>query len=112
MQRKRENVSMSKSKAVSESKIESQKGMNPARESSMHNQYVSRSEEESARNNSAKETLHGASRRATSGRTLGSATKDNRHGVHTDHTTSRRTESRRQGYMGSESKGKQNRKNI
>jgi len=108
MQRKQENVSMSKSK----NGIESKKGMNPARESSMRNRYVSRSEEESARNNSAKETLHGASRRANTGRTLGAATKDNRHGLHTDHTTSRRTESRRQGYMGSESKGKQNRKNI
>ena len=67
---------------------------------------------ESGRENLAKETLHGEARRARIGRTLGAATKDNRHGLHTDHTASRRSESRRQGYMGSESKGKQNRENI
>ena len=46
------------------------------------------------------------------GRMVGAATKDNMHGLHTDHTASRRSESRRQGSMGRESKGKENRKNI
>jgi hypothetical protein len=48
----------------------------------------------------------------TGGRMMGAASKDMRHGLHTDHAASRRSESRRQGYMGSESKGKENRKNI
>lgn len=46
------------------------------------------------------------------GRTMGAATKDNRHGIHTDRSTSRRTESRRDGSMGSESKSKTRRKNL
>ena len=46
------------------------------------------------------------------GRTMGSATKDGRHGIHTDHGASRRTESRRGGSQGSESKSKSARKNI
>ena len=91
---------------------ESKKGMDPARESSRHNQYVIHSEEESARNDIASETERGPSRRAATGRTLVAATKDNRHGLHTDHAASRRTESRRQGYMESESKSKRNRKNV
>jgi hypothetical protein len=45
------------------------------------------------------------------GRTMGAATKDNRHGIHTDRSASRRTESRRDGSMGSESKPKSQRKN-
>lgn len=45
-------------------------------------------------------------------RTMGSATKDSKHGLHTDHGASRRTESRRDGSMGSESKSKSNRKNV
>ena len=45
------------------------------------------------------------------GRTMGAATKDSRHGIHTDRSASRRTESRRDGSMGSESKSKSQRKN-
>jgi hypothetical protein len=45
------------------------------------------------------------------GRTMGAATKDSRHGIHTDRSASRRTESRRDGSMGSESKPKSQRKN-
>jgi hypothetical protein len=45
------------------------------------------------------------------GRTMGAATKDSRHGIHTDRSASRRTESRRDGSMGSESRPKSQRKN-
>jgi hypothetical protein len=45
-------------------------------------------------------------------RTMGAATKDAKHGLHTDHGTSRRSESRRDGSMGRESKMKMNRKNV
>ena len=48
----------------------------------------------------------------TGGRMMGAASKDSRHGLHTDRSTNRRTDSRRQGYMGSESRGKENRKNV
>lgn len=48
----------------------------------------------------------------TGSRMVGAATKDNRHGLHTDHTPNQRSESRRQGYMGRENKGKENRKNV
>jgi len=71
-----------------------------------------RSEQNIAREHNAKETGRGQTRRASTGRTIGSATKDARHGLNTDHGTSRRTESRRQGSMGSESKSKRMRKNV
>jgi hypothetical protein len=46
------------------------------------------------------------------GRMIGAATKDNRHGLHTDHSPNQRSESRRQGYMGSENRDKSQRKNV
>ncbi|HEY3875525.1 MAG TPA: hypothetical protein VGM92_08605 [Candidatus Kapabacteria bacterium] len=70
------------------------------------------SETNAARMMEASDSRRGGDvRRASTGRTVGAATKDNRHGLHTDHGTSRRTESRRQGSMGSESKSKEQRKN-
>jgi hypothetical protein len=68
--------------------------------------------------NSAKERMDASSRERGSvdkggvSRTMGAATKDAKHGLHTDHSASRRSESRRAGSMGSESKAKSNRKNI
>ena len=61
---------------------------------------------------SSKKEMNSAPESSATGKMPGSGTKDNRHGLHTDHSTSRRTESRRQGSMGSESKSKSNRKNI
>ena len=71
-----------------------------------------KSERISAENDNAAQTTRGEVRQGALGRTLGSATKNNRHGLATDRSTSRRTESRRQGYMGSESKNKSARKNV
>ncbi len=66
----------------------------------------------SAEADSGAETSRGEVRRGAVGRTMGSATKNNRHGLATDRSISRRTESRRQGYMGSESKRKSGQKNV
>ncbi len=66
----------------------------------------------SATADSAQETKHGDTKRGGVRRTVGAATKDNRHGLATDRSTSRRTESRRQGYMGRESKSRAMRKNV
>jgi len=81
-------------------------------EQTLNAMQSARSEQNIAREHNAKETGRGQTRRAATGRTIGSATKDDRHGLNTDHDTSRRTESRRQGSMGSESKSKSHRKNI
>ena len=70
------------------------------------------SKESSAKSRMAGMTSSGDARRGDTGRTLGAATKDSRHGVNTDRSTSRRTESRRTGSMCSESKPKSQRKNI
>jgi hypothetical protein len=62
-------------------------------------------------NHMGRETNKGSVTKPEFGRTMGAATKDNRHGIHTDRSASRRTESRRDGSMGSESKPKSQRKN-
>ena len=82
----------------------------PAKKSA--NEQRVRAEYQSARNHLAHETRQGDARRPGRGRALGAATKDSRHGVHTDHTASRRSESRRDGSMGRESQAKSNRKNV
>ncbi len=67
----------------------------------------------SAEIDTAAETARGDVRRVALSKRVGSATKDNRHGLATDHGSSpRHTESRRQGYMGRESKDKNARKNV
>lgn len=66
---------------------------------------------EDVSNRMGRETNKGTVTRSDIGRTMGAATKDSRHGIHTDRSTSRRTESRRDGSMGSESKPKSQRKN-
>gem|GEM_PF-2468592 len=90
----------------------SKKGMREDTSRTVNATQSARSEQNIAREHNAKETSRGQTRSAATGRTIGSATKDDRHGLHTDHGVSRRTESRRQGYMGSESKSKSHRKNI
>ncbi len=90
----------------------SKKGMMENYERTMNAAQSARSEQNEAEEHNTGETGRGQTRRASTGRTMGTATKDNRHGLHTDRSTSRRTESRRQGSMGSESKSKRMRKNV
>ncbi len=90
----------------------SKKGMSKDHEQTVNAIQSALSEQNPAREHNAKETGRGQTRRAATGRTLGSATKDARHGLNTDHGTSRQSESRRQGSIGSESKGKRMRKSI
>lgn len=63
-------------------------------------------------NKAGKNTDKGSVTKPEFGRTMGASTKDSKHGIHTDRSTSRRTESRRDGSMGSESKAKSQRKNV
>jgi hypothetical protein len=90
----------------------SKKGMTENYGRTLNEMQSARLKQNIAREHNAQETGRGQTRSAATGRTIGSATKDERHGVHTDHGTSRRTESRRQGSMGSESKSKSQRKNV
>ena len=90
----------------------SKQGMNEDYKRTLNEMQSARSEQNAAKEHNAVQTRRGEARRAATGRTIGSATKDNRHGLATDRSTSRRTESRRQGSMGSESKSKRMRKNV
>jgi len=82
------------------------------REKELTDLQRARDEEQKSRNRNGREVRHGSTGQPGLRRAMGAATKDNRHGVHTDHTDSRRSESRRDGHMGRESQSKQHRKNI
>jgi len=91
-----------------------QRGFIPPRgsNSSGSGMSASQSSERTGFNKQGGSVTDNHSLRADTGRTMGSSTKDSKHGIHTDRSSSRRTESRRSGSMGSESRDKSNRKNV